>query len=81
MFDKLMKLKLSERFNYFEKNIILLIFSNLLIFGCAPEEESKKICLELIQEFKEIQGVNGVHLMGHNKEDIISEIIKESRIT
>tara|TARA_Y100000590_G_scaffold468219_1_gene650042 strand:- start:1813 stop:2709 length:897 start_codon:yes stop_codon:yes gene_type:complete len=45
------------------------------------KEESKKICLELIQEFKEIQGVNGVHLMGHNKEDIISEIIKESRIT
>ena len=40
--------------------------------------ESKKICLELIQEFKEIQGVNGIHLMGHNKEQVIAEIIKES---
>jgi len=43
------------------------------------KEESKKICLELIQEFKEIQGVNGIHLMGHNKEEVIAEIIKESR--
>ena len=43
------------------------------------KEESKRICLELIQEFKEIQGVNGVHLMGHNKEAIIAEIIKNQR--
>ena len=41
--------------------------------------ESKKICLELIESFKEIKGVNGIHLMGHNKEKIISEIIKESK--
>ena len=42
-------------------------------------EESKKICLELIHHFKEIKGVNGVHLMGHNKEEAIAEIIQESR--
>ena len=41
--------------------------------------ESKKICLELIHHFKEINGVMGVHLMGHNKEEIIAEIIQESR--
>ena len=45
------------------------------------KEESKKICLELIQKFREIKGVHGVHLMGHNKEMIIAEIIKESRIS
>jgi len=43
------------------------------------KEESKKICLELIFRFKEIKGVNGIHLMGHNKEEIIAEIIKESK--
>jgi len=43
------------------------------------KEESKKICLELIHHFKEIKGVNGVHLMGHNKEEVIAEIIQESR--
>jgi methylenetetrahydrofolate reductase (NADPH) len=45
------------------------------------KEESKKICLELIHKFREIKGVHGVHLMGHNKEMIIAEIIKESRIS
>jgi len=43
-------------------------------------EESKKICLELIEIFREIKGVKGVHLMGHNKEKTIAEIIKESKI-
>ena len=43
------------------------------------KEESQKICLELIQVFREIKGVHGVHIMGHNKEQVIAEIIKESR--
>ena len=45
------------------------------------KEESKKICLELIQIFREIKGVKGIHLMGHNKEEIIAEIIKKSKIS
>jgi 5,10-methylenetetrahydrofolate reductase len=43
------------------------------------KEESKKICIELIQTYRNIQGVKGVHLMGHKKEEVISEIIKESK--
>ena len=43
------------------------------------KEESKKICIELIEAFRNIQGVKGVHLMGHKKEEVISEIIKESK--
>ena len=35
---------------------------------------------ESYQAFKEIKGVNGVHLMGHKKEEVIAEIIKESKI-
>jgi len=46
-----------------------------------PKNESKKICLELIESFKEIKGVNGVHLMGHKKEEVIAEIIKESKVS
>ena len=45
------------------------------------KEESKKICLELIHIFREIKGVRGIHLMGHKKEEIIAEIIKESKIS
>ena len=44
-----------------------------------PKEESKKICLELIENYRNINGVKGVHLMGHKKELVISEIIKESK--
>ena len=43
------------------------------------KEESKKVCLELIQIFREIKGVKGIHLMGHKKEEVIAEIIKESK--
>tara|TARA_B100001123_G_scaffold287080_1_gene320032 strand:+ start:2388 stop:3281 length:894 start_codon:yes stop_codon:yes gene_type:complete len=43
------------------------------------KEESKKICIELIETYQSIQGVKGVHLMGHKKEEVISEIIKESK--
>jgi len=46
-----------------------------------PKNESKKICLELIEAFREIKGVNGVHLMGHKKEEVIAEIIKEFKIS
>jgi len=43
------------------------------------KEESKKICIELIETFRNIPGVKGVHLMGHKKEQVIAEIIKESK--
>jgi len=43
------------------------------------KKESKNICKELINKFKEIKGVKGIHLMGHNKEEAIAEIIQESR--
>jgi len=47
----------------------------------APDakEESKKICQELINKFKDIKGVKGIHLMGHNKEEEIADIIQEAR--
>ena len=44
-----------------------------------PKEESKNICLELTQEFKEIKGVSGIHFMGHKKESLIAEIITEAK--
>ena len=43
------------------------------------KKESMNICQELINKFKEIQGVQGIHLMGHNKEEEIAEIIQEAR--
>jgi len=45
------------------------------------KEESKKVCFELIQIFRGIKGVKGIHLMGHKKEEVIAEVIKESKIS
>ena len=45
-----------------------------------PKEESKKICLELIEQFREIKGIHGVHLMGPKQESAISSIIKEASL-
>lgn len=41
-------------------------------------EEGKRICIELIQQFREITGVSGVHIMAYRREHLISEIIREA---
>jgi len=40
--------------------------------------EAKRICIETIQALAGIEGVAGVHLMGHRNEDVLAEIIVES---
>ena len=36
------------------------------------EEEGKKICIELIEQYKGIKGIHGVHLMGYHQEQQIA---------
>ncbi|WP_122073516.1 methylenetetrahydrofolate reductase [Pseudophaeobacter sp. EL27] len=45
-----------------------------------PSAEGKKICIELIQQIREIAGVSGVHVMAYRKEHQVSEIIQESGV-
>ena len=40
--------------------------------------EAKQICIETIQALADIEGVAGVHVMGHKNEDTLAEIIAES---
>jgi 5,10-methylenetetrahydrofolate reductase len=42
--------------------------------------EGKKICIELIQQIREIEGVAGVHVMAYRQEELVSEIIVASGI-
>ncbi len=39
-------------------------------------EEGIKICVETIQQLKEIQGVHGVHVMAIEWEEKVPEIVK-----
>lgn len=42
--------------------------------------EGKKICIELIQQIREIEGVAGVHLMAYRQEEAVAEIIEQSGV-
>ena len=42
------------------------------------KEEGKKICVEIIQQVREIDGVSGVHLMAYRQEELVAEIIEEA---
>ena len=42
--------------------------------------EGKKICIDLIEQIREITGVSGVHVMAFRQEHLVNEIIQESKI-
>lgn len=41
-------------------------------------EEGKKICVEIIEQVREIPGVAGVHVMAYRQEELVAEIIHEA---
>lgn len=46
------------------------------IAGTANQPaEARRVCVELIQQFREIPGVHGVHLMGPRQEHAIAQIV------
>jgi len=49
--------------------------------GAADQkDEGKRICVELIQEIREIPGIAGVHVMAYRQEHLVSDIILESGV-
>ena len=42
--------------------------------------EGRKMCVEMIQEIKDIPGVAGIHLMAYRQEEFVSEIVTESGV-
>jgi len=41
-------------------------------------DEGKKICVEIIEQVREIEGVAGVHVMAYRQEELVAEIIEEA---
>lgn len=39
------------------------------------QEEGKKICIEIIQQVREIEGVAGVHIMAYRQEELVADIV------
>jgi methylenetetrahydrofolate reductase (NADPH) len=49
--------------------------------GVEPKKqqaEGKQICIEIIQQVRELDGVCGVHLMAYRQEELVAEIIEEA---
>lgn len=42
------------------------------------QAEGKRICIEIIQQVREIEGVAGVHVMAYRQEELVAEIINEA---
>ena len=42
--------------------------------------EGKRICIDVIQEVRELKGVAGVHVMAYRQEEAVAEIIDKSRV-
>ena len=42
--------------------------------------EGKRLCIDVIQEVREIPGIAGVHVMAYRQEEYVSEIVHESGI-
>jgi methylenetetrahydrofolate reductase (NADPH) len=46
--------------------------------GPQQRQEGKRICIEIIQQVREIRGVSGVHVMAYRQEELVAEIIEEA---
>ena len=44
------------------------------------KREGRNICVEIMQECREIAGVSGVHVMAYRQEELVAEIVHESGV-
>jgi methylenetetrahydrofolate reductase (NADPH) len=51
-----------------------------LAAAAKPKAEGRKLCIELIQQIREIKGVSGVHLMAYRQEEAVAEVIDASGV-
>jgi len=43
-------------------------------------EEGKRVCIDLVQQIREVPGVAGIHLMAYRQEEAVAEIIDRSDV-
>ncbi len=44
------------------------------------KREGKQLCIDIINEVKEIAGISGVHVMAYRQEELVAEIVAESGV-
>lgn len=48
--------------------------------AASPGDEGRKICVELIQQIREVKGVAGVHVMAYRREHLVADILREAGV-
>ena len=48
------------------------------VLPSQQRQEGKRICIEIIQQVREIEGISGVHVMAYRQEELVAEIIHEA---
>lgn len=44
------------------------------------KREGRQICIEIIQQIREIEGVSGIHMMAYRQEEAVAAIIQQSNV-
>jgi methylenetetrahydrofolate reductase (NADPH) len=44
----------------------------------GQRREGTRICVEIVQQVKEIPGISGVHFMAFRQEELVQEIVEEA---
>jgi methylenetetrahydrofolate reductase (NADPH) len=70
--------------NWIRTNVPGIDIPDVVVDRLAGSEnqklEGQKICIELIQQLHEIEGVSGVHVMAYRQEAAVADIIKKSGV-
>jgi methylenetetrahydrofolate reductase (NADPH) len=56
------------------------IIRRLADAGANAAQEGRTLCVELIQELREVRGVSGVHIMAYRQEQTVREIVERSGV-
>jgi methylenetetrahydrofolate reductase (NADPH) len=69
---------------WIRKNVPGVHIPNAIVDRLAKSEnqreEGKRICIEMIQQVREIEGVSGIHVMAYRQEESVAEIIQQSGV-
>ena len=69
---------------WIRKNVAGVHIPDAVIKRLAGAEDQKQegvnICIEMVEQIREMKGVSGVHLMAYKQEHRIAEIIEKTRV-
>jgi methylenetetrahydrofolate reductase (NADPH) len=77
-------LRSAKTADWMRKNVPGMFVPDALVarLGGAKDQaaEGRSICVELIQEMREIRGISGVHIMAYRQEESVQEIVERTGV-